>query len=73
MAHNHPPLVWDLETSGIYIDMNLVKYMPQNFTCTFHPPNYPHAHTPTHSPHTPHTKPSLDTHLQATAKSEQRK
>ena len=39
---------WD-----IYWDMNLVKYMPQNFTCTFHLPNsHTQIHTPPHTPHT---------------------
>jgi len=29
MAHNHPPLVWDLETSGMYVYLLLHTYNTQ--------------------------------------------
>ena len=46
MAHNHPPLVWDLETSGIYIEIWILLS-----TCL----RISHVPSPSHSPpHTPH-------------------
>ena len=57
MAHNHPPLVWDLETSGINIEIWIllstcltISHVP--FTLLTSPNPHTHIHTPPQTPHT---------------------